>query len=163
MDMAALRSASAGSLRFTLKLGQNANANNGNIDNGTLVNGQPGNFQAVALPKLWISRRRARRTQGLTEAAPRTKTPSWERTATSSRSATAHDRDRQQGRADSAGGRQVQQPDAHRSASAIPSDDKQDPVNNGKCMNAASPSGFGVEIKAAFYFCPSSCQGGQSE
>jgi hypothetical protein len=26
-------------------------------------------------------------------------------------------------------------------------------------MNAAAPAGYGVEIKAAFFFCPSSCNG----
>jgi len=52
-DMNALRNGDPANLRFTLKLGQNSNANNGSIDEGSLVNGQPGNFQAVALPKYW--------------------------------------------------------------------------------------------------------------
>ena len=159
-DMAALRNGGANNLRFTLKLGQNSNANNGNIDDGTLINGQPGNFQAVALPKYWDFA-----TQSLANPGP-------------SRGGSAYadaimgkncyklaigdslmtETGNKVGPTVAAADKSDPQTAPYGVCDSI-IDNKQDPVNNGKCMNAASPTGYGVEIKAAFYFCASSCQG----
>jgi len=159
-DMNALRNGDPANLRFTLKLGQNSNANNGAIDNGTLVNGQPGNFQAVALPKYWDFA-----TQSLANPGP-TRGGSAYADAIAGKNcfklaigdSLMTETGNKVGPTVAAADKSDPQTAPFGVCDSIV-DNKQDPVNNGKCMNAASPTGYGVEIKAAFYFCPSSCSG----
>jgi len=158
-DMAALRTGSANDLRFDLKLGQNSNGNNGTIAD-SLVNGQPGNFQAVALPKYWDFG-----TQAIANPGP-------------DRGGSAY--------ADAIAGKNcysisigdsLMTETGNKVGPTVTAADKSDPktapygicdniidnpkdtVTNGRCVNGAAPAGYGVEIKAAFYFCPSSCSG----
>jgi len=159
-DMAALRDpANKASLRFTLKLGQNANANNGNISD-VLVNGQPGNFQAVALPKYWDFA-----TQSVANPGPDRGGSAYSDAIAGKNCYSIAIGDSLMTETGNKVGPTVAAADKSNNQTAPYGicdsivNDKQDLVNNGKCMNAASPSGYGVEIKAAFFFCPSSCQG----
>jgi len=159
-DMAALRNGGASNLRFTLKLGQNSNANTGSIDNGTLVNGQPGNFQAVALPKYWDFA-----TQSLANPGPNRGGSAYADAIAGKNcyklaigDSLMTETGNKVGPTVAAADKSDPQTAPYGVCDSI-IDNKQDPVNNGKCMNAASPTGYGVEIKAAFYFCASSCQG----
>jgi hypothetical protein len=159
-DMNALRNGDPANLRFTLKLGQNSNANNGAIDTGTLVNGQPGNFQAVALPKYWDFA-----TQSLANPGPNRGGSAYGDAIAGKNCYSIAIGDSLMTETGNKVGPTVAAADKSNNQTAPYGicdsiiDDKQDPVNNGKCMNAANPLGYGVEIKAAFYFCPSSCQG----
>jgi hypothetical protein len=158
--MAALRNGSAANLRFTLKLGQNSNTNNGSIDDGTLINGQPGNFQAVALPKYWDFA-----TQSLANPGP-TRGGSAYSDAIAGKNCYSlsigdslmTETGNKVGPTVAAADKSDPQTAPYGVCDSIV-DDKTNPVTNGNCVNAASPTGVGVEIKAAFYFCPSSCQG----
>ena len=159
-DMNALRNGDPANLRFTLKLGQNSNANNGAIDTGTLINGQPGNFQAVALPKYWDFA-----TQSVANPGPDRGGSAYGDAIAGKNCYSIAIGDSLMTETGNKVGPTVAAADKSNNQTAPYGicdsiiDDKQDPVNNGKCMNAASPTGYGVEIKAAFYFCPSSCQG----
>ena len=159
-DMNALRNGDPANLRFTLKLGQNSNANNGAIDTGTLVNGQPGNFQAVALPKYWDFA-----TQSLANPGPNRGGSAYGDAIAGKNCYSIAIGDSLMTETGNKVGPTVAAADKSNNQTAPYGicdsiiDDKQDPVNNGKCMNAANPLGYGVEIKAAFYFCSSSCQG----
>jgi putative Flp pilus-assembly TadE/G-like protein len=159
-DMNALRNGDPANLRFTLKLGQNSNANNGSIDEGSLVNGQPGNFQAVALPKYWDFA-----TQSLANPGPNRGGSAYSDAIAGKNCYSIAIGDSLMTETGNKVGPTVSAADKSNNQTAPYGicdsiiDDKQDPVNNGKCMNAANPNGYGVEIKAAFYFCPSSCAG----
>lgn len=159
-DMNALRNGDPANLRFTLKLGQNSNANNGAIDTGTLINGQPGNFQAVALPKYWDFA-----TQSLANPGPNRGGSAYSDAIAGKNCYSIAIGDSLMTETGNKVGPTVAAADKSNNQTAPYGicdsiiDDKQDPVNNGKCMNASNPLGYGVEIKAAFYFCPSSCQG----
>jgi putative Flp pilus-assembly TadE/G-like protein len=159
-DMNALRNGDPANLRFTLKLGQNSNANTGQIDEGTLVNGQPGNFQAVALPKYWDFA-----TQSLANPGPNRGGSAYGDAIAGKNCYSIAIGDSLMTETGNKVGPTVSSADKSNNQTAPYGicdsiiDDKQDPVNNGKCMNAANPNGYGVEIKAAFYFCPSSCAG----
>ena len=165
-DMNALRQAQASgdlnALRFSLKLGQNDNANNGQISDGALVNGQPGNFQAVVLPKWWDFE-----TQSHTEPRPQPGGNAYG-DAIAGRNCYGI-----------AVGDSLMTETGNKVNITVSNADKSDPQTapygvcesivdaaqgqnvdlaiHGNCMNA--DGGVGVEIKAAFYFCPSSCQG----
>ena len=158
-DMAVLRNAGSNNLRFTLKLGQNSNSNNGTISD-SLVNGQPGNFQAVALPKYWDFA-----TQSLANPGPSRGGSAYGDAIAGKNCFKLAIGDSLMTETGNKVGPTVAAADKSDPQTAPFGicdsivDNKQDPVNNGKCMNAASPAGYGVEIKAAFYFCPSSCQG----
>jgi len=161
-DMNALRNGDPNDLRFSLKLGQNSNANNGQIADSVLVNGQPGNFQAVVLPKWWDFE-----TQSKTQPEPQ-------------RGGAAYG-DAIAGRNcyGLAVGDSLLTETGNKVNLTIANADKSDPQTapygvcesivdaaqgqsvdlavHGNCMNASG--GVGVDIKAAFYFCPTSCQG----
>ena len=158
LDMNVLRTQAPQDLRFTLKLGQNNLSNNGSIAD-SLVNGQPGNFQAVVLPKLWDFE-----TQNYT-------TPKPQPGGSAYTDAIAGKNCYSLGVGDS-----LMTETGNKVGPTITAADKSDPKtapygvcdsiiddknspDNGKCMNASNPLGYGVEIKAAFYFCPSSCNG----
>jgi hypothetical protein len=165
LDMNALRGAQASNpdaLQFTLKLGQNDNAQNGQIDTPTLVNGQPGNFQAVVLPKTWDYA-----TQSATIPAPQRGGAAYV-DAISGRHCYGL-----------AVGDSLLTESGNKTGITVSAADKSDPQTapfgvcesivdaaqgqnvdlaiHGNCMN--SSGGVGVEMKAAFFFCPSSCQG----
>jgi hypothetical protein len=158
-DMAVLRNAGANNLRFTLKLGQNSNANNGNISD-VLVNGQPGNFQAVALPKYWDFATQARANPGPDRGGSAYADAIAGKNCYSIAigDSLMTETGNKVGPTVAAADKSNNQTAPYGICDSI-IDDKKDLVNNGKCMNAASPAGYGVEIKTAFYFCPSSCQG----
>jgi len=159
-DMAALRAGSANDLRFTLKIGQNSNANNGKIADTTLVNGQPGDFQAVALPKYWDFG-----TQTLANPGPVSGAQSYKDNIAGKNCYSISIGDSLMTETGNMVGPTLAGADKTNPQTAPYGicdsiiDDKQDPVNNGKCMNAAAPAGYGVEIKAAFFFCATSCSG----
>jgi Flp pilus assembly protein TadG len=158
-DMAALRNGDPNNLRFTLKLGQNSNANNGQIADTTLINGQPGNFQAVVLPRWWDFE-----SQSYTDPRPQRGGASYE-DAIAGRNcyglavgdSLLTETGNKAGKTVSAADKSDPQTAPFGVCDSI-IDDKTSP-DNGKCMNASSPSGFGVEIKSAFFFCPVSCSG----
>jgi len=159
-DMAALRNGNVGQLRFSLKLGQNSNGNNGQIDDGTLVNGQPGNFQAVALPKAWDFA-----TQSPANPGPNRGGSAYADAIMGKNCYSLAIGDSLMTETGNKVGPTVAAADKSDPQTAPYGvcdsiiDDKTNPVTNGNCVNAASPTGVGVEIKAAFYFCPTSCQG----
>ena len=164
-DMNALKNAmtsNPAALDFSLKLGQNSNANNGNIGSGTLVNGQPGNFQAVVLPKKWDFA-----TQSATDPAPQRggaayvdaiagKTCYTLAVGDSLLTETGNKTEPTVRAADKSA---VQTAPYGVCESIVDAAQGQnvDLVTHGNCMN--SSGGVGVDIKAAFYFCPSSCEG----
>jgi hypothetical protein len=158
-DMAALRNGSASDLRFDLKLGQNSNANNGTISD-SLVNGQPGNFQAVALPKYWDFG-----TQSLANPGPDRGGSAYSDAIAGKNCYSISIGDSLMTETGNKVGPTVTAADKSDPKTAPFGicdsiiDNKADTLTNGRCMNASSASGYGVEIKAAFYFCPSSCGG----
>jgi len=159
-DMNVLRTGAANALRFTLKLGQNSNSGNGQIGDTTLVNGQPGDFQAVALPKYWDFT-----TQSKANPGPDRGGSAYSDAIAGKNCYSISIGDSLMTETGNKVGPTIAAADKSDPQTAPFGicdsiiDNKQDPVNNGKCMNAAAASGYGVEIKAAFFFCPSSCQG----
>lgn len=159
-DMAVLRNGSADALRFTLKLGQNSNSGNGQIGDTVLVNGQPGDFQAVALPKYWDFA-----TQSKANPGPDRGGSAYSDAIAGKNCYSIAIGDSLMTETGNKVGPTIAAADKSNPQTAPYGicdsiiDDKKDLVNNGKCMNAAAPAGYGVEIKAAFFFCPSSCAG----
>jgi len=159
-DMAVLRNSDPNNLRFTLKVAQNSNTSNGKVGDTTLVNGQPGNFQAVQLPKYWDFGTQALANPGPVSGAQAYKDNIAGKNCYSisiGDSLMTETGNMVQPTIDAADKSNAQTAPYGICDSII--NDKQDLVNNGKCMNAAAPAGYGVEIKAAFFFCPSSCNG----
>jgi hypothetical protein len=159
-DMAVLRNADPNNLRFTLKIAQNTNSGNGQVGDTTLVNGQPGDFQAVELPKYWDFG-----TQSLANPGPASGAQAYKDNIAGRNCYSISIGDSLQTETGNMVGPTIAGADKSNPQTAPYGicdsivDNKQDPVNNGKCMNAAAAAGYGVEIKAAFFYCPSSCQG----
>jgi Flp pilus assembly protein TadG len=158
-DLDVLKTKSPDQLRFTLKLGQNSNGNNGQIADSVLVNGQPGNFQAVALPKYWDFA-----TQSKADPGPDRGGSAYSDAIAGKNcyslavgDSLMTETGNKVGPTVAAADKSNQQTAPFGLCDSIV-DDKQSP-DNGKCMNAANPNGYGVEVKTAFYFCPSSCSG----
>jgi len=162
-DMAVLKAAGAGSRTFSLKMGtNNPNGNNSSVEEGGTINGQPGNFQAVVLPKVWDFA-----TQAPTSPPPqpggnaykdaimgkecfslsvgdRLLTETGDKTQI-----TVHAADKSWA--------QTQPYGICETITDAAQGNNVDLAIHGNCNN--SSGGVGVPIKAAFYYCESSCQG----
>jgi hypothetical protein len=155
-DLPILKSADPSLRTFSLKLGQNDN-NKTTVDDGTIVNGQPGNFQAVVLPKIWDFKTQSptipKPNGGGSEYADAIMGKNCYSLAVGDSLAT--ESGNMVGKTVNAADMQNNQTAPYGVCTSIV-DNKTSPLN-GNCNNAEG--GVGVKIKAAFYYCPSACGG----
>jgi Flp pilus assembly protein TadG len=155
-DLAILRSADPSLRTFSLKLGQNDN-NKTTVEDGTIVNGQPGNFQAVVLPKIWDFTTQSptipKPNGGGSEYADAIMGKNCYKLSVGDSLAT--ESGNMVGKTVNATDMQNNQTAPYGVCTSIVND-KSSPLN-GNCNNAQG--GVGVPIKAAFYYCPSACGG----
>ena len=161
-DMAILKDPNNASiLSFSLKLGQNDPAKTA-LEEGVLTNGMPGNFQAVVLPKSWDFA-----TQSATNPAPQPGGSAYKDAIMGKYCYSLAVGDRLLTETGNKTQPTIDAADKSNNQTAPYGvceeilDGKQgstvDMTIHGNCVN--SQGGVGVDIKAAFYYCPSSCQG----
>jgi Flp pilus assembly protein TadG len=158
LDLAILKNASPSLRSFSLKLGQNDNNKQAVVDEGGIVNGQPGNFQAVVLPKSWDFA-----TQTETDPKPSGGGAQYADAIMGKYCYNLAVGDSLLTEGGNMAGKTVNAADKQNNQTAPFGicesivDDKNSSAN-GDCMNAQGTVGI-AGIKTAFYFCPTACGG----